>query len=110
MPPRIPALLVARALREELKAQESLKILSNVTMYVFTISKKRCPVSGVPPWSRSREEKLPLPRGLEHFLNTKKGARFPPKPLKSLVLKRVWVSKSGIFVVVLSFFEIQNQD
>ena len=39
----------------------------------------RSPVSGVPPWSRSREEKLPLPRGLEHFLNIKKGARFPPQ-------------------------------
>ena len=38
----------------------------------------RSPASGLPPWSRSKEEKLPLSKGLGRFLNIKKPSRTPP--------------------------------
>ena len=64
----------------------------------------RSPASGVPPWSRSKEEKLPLPQGLGRFLNIKKPSRTPPLPrgfrdMFRYVLERSFDDSFTIFTI-----------
>ena len=72
------------------------------------VSGLRCPVSGVPSPEPFERKKLPLPRGLEHFLNIKKGARFPPKPLKSLFLNLIRGCEFSPFSRVQILLKIEN--